>query len=278
MTPADIEVLVEGLDHPEGVCLGSDGMLYAGGEAGQLYRFTSAGEDLREVGSTGGFLLGLAADGDGGIQVCDSKRRALLRIAADGAVTVRAKGFTLPNFPVFAANGDLFVSDSGDYWHERGTGTIRIIRADGTSETFHRGPFRFANGLALSADQRWLYVVESRSGTILRISAQVPDSEPELVSRLPPERVPDGLSLTDDGRLLVSCYTPDELWLVEPSGALTCLLRDPTHELLVCPANTLLHAGRIYVANIGGWSVAGIATDLRPGRIHRPRGLHQGSA
>jgi gluconolactonase len=39
-----VETLVEGLDHPEGVAYGPDGYLYAGGEAGQVYRISPAGE------------------------------------------------------------------------------------------------------------------------------------------------------------------------------------------------------------------------------------------
>ncbi len=34
----DGQVCVAGLDHPEGVAWGPEGKLYAGGEAGQLYR------------------------------------------------------------------------------------------------------------------------------------------------------------------------------------------------------------------------------------------------
>ncbi len=277
-TPATVRAVVEGLDHPECVCVGADGWLYAGGEGGQIYRFDADGAGLTQPGNTGGFLLGVTADGDGGIQVCDTTKRALLRLAPDGTITQRAGGFTLPNFALFAANGDLFVSDSGAYWDARGTGVIRVLRADGSDAVFHHGPFRFANGLAFDLTQQWLYVAESRAGTITRISAVEPHSPPQLICQLPPERVPDGITLLDDGRLLISCYTPDELWLVEPTGAANCILRDPTHELLCSPANTLLHAGRIYVANIGGWSIAMLDTDLRPGPSHRPRGLHPGQA
>ena len=35
---AQVSVLVEGLDHPEGIAWGLDGHAYAGGEAGQVYR------------------------------------------------------------------------------------------------------------------------------------------------------------------------------------------------------------------------------------------------
>ena len=63
-------ILVEDLDHPEGVVWSPDGVLYAGGEAGQIYEVTLAGE-AREVATTGGSLLGLTLDGDGRIYACD---------------------------------------------------------------------------------------------------------------------------------------------------------------------------------------------------------------
>lgn len=276
-TPQTVTAVVEGLDHPECVCLGSDGLLYAGGEAGQLWRFAADGSDLRQVATTGGWLLGIAADGEGAVHVCDIKRHAVLRIAADGGITTRAADVTLPNFPLFDARGDLYVSDSGDYWHESGNGRILVIRADGRVETFHHGPFRFANGLAWSADGRWLVVVESRSGRLVRIPADRPDGAVEVFCQLPAERVPDGVTALDDGRYLVSCYAPDELWLVEADGRAACFMRDPTHELLVCPANTLIHAGHMFVGNIGGWSIARIATAWHQTLTHRPHGLHQGS-
>ena len=34
----DISILVEGLDHAEGIAWGLDGYAYAGGEAGQIYK------------------------------------------------------------------------------------------------------------------------------------------------------------------------------------------------------------------------------------------------
>ena len=34
----DVSVLVDGLDHVEGIAWGLDGYCYAGGEAGQIYR------------------------------------------------------------------------------------------------------------------------------------------------------------------------------------------------------------------------------------------------
>lgn len=62
MELGDFHPFVEGLDHAEGVAWGPDGYLYAGGEAGQLYRIRLDDGAFEEVANTGGFLLGLCLD------------------------------------------------------------------------------------------------------------------------------------------------------------------------------------------------------------------------
>ena len=84
---AAIERLADGLDHPEGIALGTDGMLYAGGEAGQVYRVDPAAGSVEQIASTGGFVLGLCLDAAGAIYACDATLAAVVRIdPSTGAV------------------------------------------------------------------------------------------------------------------------------------------------------------------------------------------------
>src|ERR1700741_3528510 len=76
---ADITTFVADVDHSEGICLAPDGHLYLGGEAGQLYRIEHTGT-VTEVASTGGFLLGVAADASNRIYACDQVKRRVWRI------------------------------------------------------------------------------------------------------------------------------------------------------------------------------------------------------
>ena len=83
---------VEGLDHPEGVAWGPDGYVYAGGEAGQIYRINLDDGHFTEIANTGGFVLGLCLDGAGNIYACDHVKHCVFRITATGDVAVYASG------------------------------------------------------------------------------------------------------------------------------------------------------------------------------------------
>ena len=262
------------LDHPECVCVGPDGTLYAGGEAGQVYVIPPGGQ-VRQIASTGGLLLGVALDGNGALHVCDAGRRAVFRVDSDGTVTERSRGtaaypMTWPNYGVFDAAGNLYVSDSGEYSHPTGTGRVFVIRPDGTTELFHCGPFRFANGLAIDPTQAWLSIAQSTAANVVRIPLAHPNGPMEVTHVLPPYTVPDGLAFTDDGRLLIACYRPDVIYLGQPDGTVEVLVEDPTATLLSRPANVALHAGSLYVANLGGRHLTRMETALRPAPVHWP--------
>lgn len=80
LVPVDqLEVFADGLDHAEGIAVTADGTVYVGGEAGQLYRI-GADDSVEQVLTTGGFMLGLAADGAGRIYACDAAKKGVWRI------------------------------------------------------------------------------------------------------------------------------------------------------------------------------------------------------
>ena len=109
----DFAPFVDGLDHPEGVTADLVGMVYAGGEAGQIYRVSLDGS-AEQIATTGGFILGLCLDGDGAIYACDLALGAVKRIGPDGGVTTYSSGapgrsMAVPNYPVFDAAGNQIV-------------------------------------------------------------------------------------------------------------------------------------------------------------------------
>ena len=165
-TPIKLRIFVEGLDHPECVAVHPDGSVWCGGEAGQIYRIDPTGTKVEEVANTSGFVLGIAFSHDlTWLAICDIRRKALLRLdLASMALTVYAENIgwwrlSIPNYPVFARDGHLFLSESGEFGKISG----RIFRfdPDGRAELWAGGDLVFANGLALDSPEKYLYVVES---------------------------------------------------------------------------------------------------------------------
>ena len=250
-------------DHPEAVAWGPDGRAYAGGEAGQLYRFALDGGALEEVARVeGGFLLGLAHDASGNTYACDERLACVHRIAPNGAVSVYANGNTeqamrLPNYPVFDDGGNLYVSDSGA-WGAR-DGFIWRIAPGGVAEVWDRQACGFTNGMCLSADGRFLYVVESSPPLVSRIAINADGGagRREVVVELP-RQVPDGVALDANGDLYISLYNPNVIYRLTATGDLVTLYDDWEQLMLVAPTNVAFGGPDmrdLIVASLCGWAV-----------------------
>lgn len=258
--------LAEGLDHPEGVAYDPDaGVVWAGGEAGQLYRVDPASGAWTEAARAPGFVLGLAVDGRGRLAVCVSSDGSLC--AFDGGTVTRVlRGLTQPNYPAFGPDGTLYVSDSGTWGQD--DGSLVRLGADGEAAVLSRDVPCFTNGLAVSEDGRWLWVVESYEPRLSRIDLRG-DGRAELVRRFD-GTVLDGLALTTDGGMLVSCYRPDRIYHLDRDGNARVLVEDPQGTLLAAPTNVCFAGETLVSANLGRWHLTAIDTGLRGIPPHRP--------
>jgi gluconolactonase len=272
---AALTVLADGLDHPEGIALGPDGMLYAGGEGGQLYVIDPVAGGFDEAAQTGGFLQGLCLDSAARVYACDVASGAVLRISPrDGSVeryceAAGGRRLQTPNWPVFDADGTLWLSDSGTDDPSFTDGTlVRIPPDGGDGERLDLPPFRFANGLALSSDGA-LYVAESflPGVSVLR------DGRVELYVDLP-GTVPDGLALDREGGLLISCYQPNRILRVPPGGGHPqVVLDDWSGAMLMTPTNICFFGAELRalaIASLGGWKVTGIDAPWPGQPLHYP--------
>lgn len=245
---------VDGLDHPEGVCVDADGILYAGGEAGQVYRVDLAAGSVEVVAETGGFVLGLCADGAGLLYACDLKRHEVVRVdPRTGAVDVYSNGTSelpmqTPNWPVFDDDGSLYIADSGDW--QQDNGRVYRISADGETEVWSTACAAFPNGAALSADGSELLVVESLLPGLTAVSLAT--GERRVVAELPGS-VPDGVVLDADGTMYVTCYRPDRVYRITARGDVDILAEDPLGTTLAAPTNGVFVDGLLVVANLGRW-------------------------
>src|SRR3954454_2925388 len=113
MRTAELEILVDGLDHPEGVCWDAGRrVLWAGGEAGQIYRVEPEIRQVMLAGQAPGFVLGLAVDGVGRRARCASSDGSLCSFAGEN-VRRLASGLGFPNSPAFGRYGSVWLGDSG---------------------------------------------------------------------------------------------------------------------------------------------------------------------
>lgn len=269
-TGTPFEVLADGLDHPEGIAVGPDGRLYAGGEHGQIYVIEADGA-VRELGTTGGSLLGIALDAAGRVYACDAVRREVVRFdPRDESLTVYSGGvperpLTLPNALAFAPDGALYITDSGNQGED--DGSVARIGPDGQTTLFSLEVPCYPNGCCVAADGTALYVVESYLPGISSIAID-PDGRPGAVSRLAiTPAVPDGCALDSVGNLYVSCYRPDRIYRITPGGEVSVFADDPRGITLNAPTNLAFFGEglrSLAAANVGEDFVS-VAHDVTPG-------------
>jgi gluconolactonase len=272
-----LEMFAEGLDHPEGIAIASDGRMIVGGEAGQIYEVEADGA-FREITSTGGFALGIAADGDGHVYVCDEARSSVLRVTcATGDVEEFASGMDgrkmqTPNWPAFDARGNLYVSDSGAWG--AADGLIWVVRPGRRVEVFSDESVDFPNGLAVSADGSVLYAAESNPGKLVEIP--INDDGTAGPRRILCElglAVPDGIAVADDGSIVIACYRPDAILRWSAGDGLEPLASDPQGTVLNAPTNIAFTGDDLDVAvlpNLGGWHLVRGRLGVRGTPLPRP--------
>lgn len=275
MDISHFSAFAEGLDHPEGVAWGPDGFVYAGGEAGQVYRVSLDGT-VTQIASTGGFGLGLALDADLNIYMCDLVAGAVMKITQSGTVskyTDNAEAIAAPNYPVFDAQGNLYFSSSGGW--QTGTGLVYRAQPGGKTELVSRDFTAFPNGMALSPDSKYLYIVLSNKPGVERAEI-LPDGKlgkPEHVVTLP-RHVPDGVAFDVEGNLYITCYSPDVIWRLTPGGKLDVLAEDWASVTLSAPTNIAFGGAdmkTLLVASLGRWHLTRAQMPIAGHRVHYPK-------
>lgn len=267
-----------GIDHPEGIAWDPAGAIVVGTESGSVLWLDPESGDVQRSFSVGdGFLAGVALDGNGRAYVCDVAGGRVRRVdPSSGEVDTYAAGtpdqpFVTPNYPVFDAAGRLYVSTSGRWGQS--DGRVVLIGTDGTTRTASTESSEFTNGLALSPDGCWLYVVETSLPGISRLPVTDDGSlgVRELVVEIP-QTVPDGLAFAHDGRLLISFYRPDEVRIWDGSR-LEMLVHDWTGLTLNAPTNLAFtgpDASELLTANLGTWHLTRLEAGLTGAPLHYP--------
>ena len=264
------QIFAANIDHPECIAFDQTGDLWAGGESGQIYRIPPDGKP-QLVTTMGGFCAGLAFSPADELLVCNPGL-GIVRVKNSGEFSVfatHAGSYKLvcPNYGLFDSNGNYYVTDSGQ-WRKNNGFLIRFT-PDGRGDIIS-GPFGYANGLALSADEKYLFMVESNTDSIFRFEIHANGAVgPAELYAAECGRFPDGLTLDAEGNLYLCCYASDEIWRISPERQKTLFAWDRWAILLGSPTN-MAFGGKdfdeLYVANLARTTI----TRAKTGRKGMP--------
>lgn len=140
---------------------------------GRILKISPDGSTWTLIAEYDGWPNGLAIHRDGRIFIADHRLGILCLDPASGRITTildRAwrEGFKGPNDLIFARNGDLYFTDQGQTGLQDATGRVyRFSAACGLHRLIDNVPG--PNGLALSGDEKTLFVAATRANQIWRL-------------------------------------------------------------------------------------------------------------
>jgi len=227
---------VAGQFGPEHIAIGPDGDAYAAMTSGAIIRMHPDGSDQRVFARTGGRVLGFAFDADGRMIAADAMS-GLIAITPTGEISLLTNrvGADDPigyaNSVVVAKDGMIYFTDSSTRFAPAAWGStlqasvLDVLEQSATGRVLAYDPksrttrivvhgLSFANGIALSTDERSLFVNETGRYRIWKIDVAADDLDvgsgsPQaavLVDNLP--GYPDNLMRGRDGRIWVGLFRP----------------------------------------------------------------------
>ena len=185
---------------PEHIAMGPDGKLYTTVESGRILRMQPDGSQQEVFAQTGGRVLGFDFDARGHLIAADAVK-GLLSIAPDKSIQLLTDKVAVNGQPdpiryadavVVAQNGKMYLSDAStrfapndwggtfeasvlDILEQASTGRVlEFDPANGRTRVVASG-LSFANGVALSQDEKHLFVNETGKYRVWKIAVDAND-------------------------------------------------------------------------------------------------------
>ena len=255
-----------GLKRPEDVVVSRDGRVWASDQASACAEVLPDGT-LRRVGRAGGAPNGINMDRKGRIVIANfglgtaptgplqslDTTTGEVQILCD---RIDGRELLASNYPIVDSHDNVWCSHST--WDrvqaERGAadGFVYRVRPDGRAETMAEG-FQFTNGLALDADEAYLYVCQTFGYNVVRLpihrdgtlGAAEPYGPvlggPAFPGATPEQRAgfgaTDGCGFDQEGNLWVTLVLANKVVAITPRGEVVTFLHDPTGEVMGWPTN-----------------------------------------
>ncbi|NPT38735.1 SMP-30/gluconolactonase/LRE family protein [Paraburkholderia xenovorans] len=192
---------------------------------GRIFRITRSGQ-FELVCQYDGRPNGIAIHRDGRIFIADQLRGIVVLDPLRGTVEdlVRTGGFEPfrgPNDLIFNRAGELFFTDQGQTGLDRPFGCLYRLNVDGRLDRLLDN-VPSPNGLALSPDERTLYLAVTRANAVWRVPLD-PFGNGSVARvghylQLSGGTGPDGLASASDGSLAVAHIGLGAVWLFDRIG------------------------------------------------------------
>ena len=232
-TPNDILADLERIDignhtGPEDLALGPDGQLYVPTHDGAILKFDPLTGQSEMFAETKGRVLGVAFGRDGMLYAADAYE-GLYAIDQSGAVTLLTNSVN-DGSPIPYADGVDVTSEGQVYFSDASVkfgakangGTLpaslldllehgpngRILKYDtktGVTEKVLDG-MSFANGVALTQDEKHLLIVETGTYSIWKMPLENPKATRQILTNLP--GFPDNIKRESDGTFWFGLVSP----------------------------------------------------------------------
>jgi gluconolactonase len=260
--------IAHGIDRPEDVVVGKDGRVFASHHQAAVAEIFPDGT-FKALGPKGGAPNGINMDRQGRILIANFgiyNREAgpLQRFHPDSGehetllADVGGRTLTSSNYPVMDRAGNIWCANSthAETWPQaldgRRDGFIFVLRPDGSSAVVADG-LQFPNGMALSADDQFLFCCQTTGPDVLRFpilpGARLGAAErygPALGAlTLPGQPAPepatlgytDGCGMDAEGNLWVTLPAANKIVAITPERTVVVVAHDPSGEVINHPTN-----------------------------------------
>jgi gluconolactonase len=268
IAPSAFAKIAVGIDRPEDVVVGKDGRVFASDHQCAVAEILPDGSFTR-LGPKGGAPNGINMDRQGRVLIAnfgiyDREEGPLERFdPASGAhetllAEVGGKRLTSANYPVIDRAGNIWCANSthAETWPQaldgRDDGFIFVLRPDGSSQIVAEG-LKFPNGLALSADEAFLFCAQTSGADVMRFPV-LPGGKLGAGERYGPQlgklqepggaSVPmqdlgytDGVGMDAEGNLWVCLPAANKIVAITPALEVVTVVHDSSGEVVNHPTN-----------------------------------------